>query len=172
MIKPIVFAVAIALFVDVCGYKQAGKGKSLPPDVKTIAIPIFKNTSLKYRCEQRFTQAVMEEVLRRARGLRVTTATEDADVVLEGDIRSFRAVGAILDDQGRTRVWDVKLIVAVVIRYVKTNKIVYENPRMTFSGEYQLSGDPESFFDEENPAIDRIAREFAQSIVSTIMEGL
>jgi len=43
---------------------------------------------------------------------------------------------------------------------------------MAFEGAYQLSDDPQSFFNEENPAVDRIARDFAQTIVSTIMEGL
>ena len=30
----------------------------------------------------------------------------------------------------------------------------------------------ESFFNEENTAVDRIAKDFAQTILSTILEGL
>lgn len=172
MFKPILFAVALSMIVDVCGYKQAGKGKSLPANIKTIAVPVFQNTSLKYRVEQRFTQAVIGEILRRARALRVVTNPEDADAVLNGDIRQFHAQGSILDDRGRTRVWDVRIVVSVVVRDLKTRKILFENPRMAFEGEYQLSDDPQSFFNEENPAVDRIAKDFAQTIVSTIMEGL
>ena len=67
MFKPVLFAIAIALMFDVCGYKQAGKGKSLPANIKTIAVPVFQNSSLKYRVEQRFTQAVADEILKRAR---------------------------------------------------------------------------------------------------------
>lgn len=172
MIKPLMFAVCLSLMLDVCGYHQAGKGKSLPKNIKTIAIPAFKNSSLKYRVEQRFTRAVMEEVLRRARGIRVTTNPDEADAVLSGDIRTFRAAGTILDDRGRTRVWDVTIGVAVTIRDLKNHKILYDNPRMSFDGEYELSDDPQSFFNEENPAVERIARDFAQSLVSTILEGL
>ncbi|HLG16121.1 MAG TPA: LptE family protein [Blastocatellia bacterium] len=172
MLKPMLFACLLALAVDVCGYKPAGKGKSLPADVKTIAVPIFQNSSLKYRVEQRFTQAVMEEILKRARGIRVTTNPAEADAIITGDIRGFRASGTILDDQGRTRVWDVRVTVSVSVRHVKSHKILFQNPRLAFEGEYQLSSDPESFFNEENPAVDRIAREFAQSLVSAIMEGM
>ena len=172
MVRAAIIAVALSLFVDVCGYKPAGKGKSLPADVKTIAVPVFQNSSLKYRVEQRFTQAVADEILKRARALRVTTDPEAADVTLNGDIRSFRAVGTILDSQGRTRVWDLRIIVSVTVRDNRTRKILFNNPRMVFEGEYQLSDDPESFFNEENPAVDRIAREFAQTVISTIMEGL
>ena len=172
MFKPVLFAVAMSLILDVCGYKQAGKGKSLPAIIKTIAVPVFQNSSLKYRVEQRFTQAVIDEILKRARALRVVTTQDNADAVLNGDIRSFRAPGSILDDRGRTRVWDVRIVVSIVVRDLKTHKILFQNQRMTFEGEYQLSDDPQSFFNEENPAVDRIARDFAQTIVSTIMEGL
>ena len=172
MFKPLLFALSLSMITGVCGYKRAGQGKSLPSNIKTIAVPIFQNTNLKYRVEQRFTQAVIDEILKRARALRVVNNQDDADAVLNGDIRGFRALGSILDDKGRTRVWDVRIIVSVVVRDLKTHKIIFENPRMAFEGEYQLSDDPQSFFNEENPAVDRIAKDFAQTIVSTIMEGL
>lgn len=170
--KPLLFIISLALIPDVCGYKRAGKGQSLPADIKTIAVPVFQNSSLEYRVEQRFTQAVIEEILKRQRGLRVTTKPEEADVVLSGDIRQFRASGSILDERGRIRVWDVRIVVSVTLRDRRTHKILYQNQRMRFEGEYELSDDPQSFFNEENPAVERIAKDFAQTVISTIMEGL
>ena len=35
---------SLTLFIA-CGYKLAGRGERLPPDIKTIAIPIFVNQS-------------------------------------------------------------------------------------------------------------------------------
>src|SRR5215217_2415606 len=172
MFKPVIFAIALSLMVDVCGYKPAGKGKALPADIKTIAVPVFQNSSLKYRVEQRFTQAVIEEIIKRARALRITTKAEDADAVLNGDIRSFRAAGSLLDERGRTRVWDVRIVINITLRDQRTRKILFQDPRLIFEGEYELSDDPQSFFNEENPAVDRIAKAFAQTVVSTIMEGL
>jgi hypothetical protein len=172
MFKPTLLAVALALIVGVCGYKTAGKGQGLPASIKTVAVPVFKNSSQTYRVEQRFTNAVMEEITKRARALHVTTNPDGADAVLSGDIRSFRAAGTILDDQGRTRVWEVRIIISVLLRDNHTRKILYQNPRLMFEGEYQLSEDPKSFFNEENTAVDRIAKDFAQSIISTVMEGL
>jgi hypothetical protein len=170
--KPVLFAIAIALVFDVCGYKPAGKGKSLPSDIKTIAVPVFQNSSLKYRVEQRFTQAVIDEILKRARGLKVTTNSDDADAVLNGDIRSFRASGSLLDQRGRTRIWNVRIIISIALRDQRTRKILFQDPRMAFDGEYELSDDPQSFFNEENAAVDRIAKDFAQTILSTVLEGL
>jgi hypothetical protein len=172
MQKPVLILLMLAMLFDVCGYKRGGKGKGLPANIKIIAVPIFQNSSLKYRVEQRFTNAVIEEITKRARGLHVTTNPDGADAVLTGDIRSFRTPGTILDDQARTRVWEVRIIVSVVLRDNHTRRIIYQNPRLLFEGEYQLSDDPQSFFNEENTAVDRIAKEFAQTIVSTVMEGL
>jgi len=172
MVKTVLIALALSLVMDVCGYKPAGKGKALPADIKTIAVPVFQNSSLKYRVEQRFTQAVKDEILKRARGLRVTTSAEGADAVLNGDIRSFRAAGSILDERGRTRVWDVRIIISVTLRDQRTRKILFQDSRMSFEGEYELSDDPQSFFNEENAAVDRIAKDFARAVISTIMEGL
>lgn len=171
MIKPILFILLIVLTADVCGYKRAGQGNSLPKDLKILAVPIFQNSSLKYRVEGRFTQAVIDEILKRQRALHVTTSTVDADATLTGDIRAFRANPTILDQQGRTRVWDVRIILSVTIRDNKSRKILYQNSRMVFEGEYELSDDPDSFFNEENAAVERIAKDFAQTIVSTLMEG-
>jgi hypothetical protein len=172
MFKPVIFALVFALMFDVCGYKRAGKGKSLPADIKIVAVPVFQNSSLKYRVEQRMTSAVIEEILRRARALKVTDDTDSADAVILGDIRGFRAVGTILDAQGRTRVWSVRITVSVTVRDQKRKKIIYENPRLIFDGEYELSDDPQSFFNEENPAVDRIAKDFAQTLITTVLEGL
>src|SRR5438034_10242676 len=111
MFKPLLFALSLSMTVGVCGYKRAGQGKSLPANIKTIAVPVFENSSLKYRVEQRFTQAVIDEILKRARALHVVTNQENADAVLNGDIRNFHTSGSILDDRGRTRVWDVRIII-------------------------------------------------------------
>jgi hypothetical protein len=172
MLKRAVVVFPLALMVVGCGYHPVKTGSSLPPYIKTIAIPTFRNSSLNYRVEQRFTLAVMDEMLRRGRRLGVTSNTEGADAILTGDIRRFRTQGSILDSQGRTRVWQVTITVAVTLRDMKTRKIIYENPGIAFTGDYELSDDPRSFFTEQNPAVDRIAKDFAQSLVTTIMEGM
>ena len=150
MYKPVLLLILVTLMADVCGYKRAGQGNGLPKDIKILAVPIFQNSALKYRIEGRFTQAVIDEILKRARALHVTTNTDGADATLTGDIRSFRAGGTILDQQGRTRVWDVRVILSVTLRDNNTRKILYQNPRLVFEGEYELSDAPESFFNEEN----------------------
>lgn len=154
-----------------CGYKRVDSGQSLSKQFKTISVPTFRNTSLRYRVEQRFTDAVTKELLRRDRRLKVITNQEDADLVMTGEIKDMRSGGALLDDTGRTRVFQVVIVVGITLRDRVHDRVIFDNQRMVFRGEYELAGDPESFFNEENPAVDRIANEFAASVVSTILLG-
>jgi hypothetical protein len=42
---------------------------------------------------------------------------------------------------------------------------------MTFRNEYQISSDVKSFFQEQDPALERMSHDFAAQIVSNVMEG-
>jgi outer membrane lipopolysaccharide assembly protein LptE/RlpB len=162
----------LSLAAGPCGYRRAGTGASLPEHIHTVAVPAFQNASLRFRVEQRFTKAVMEEILRRGRRLAVTSAPEGADAVLTGNIKGFNVAGVLLDESGRTRVFQIIITIAATLRDQTTNRILFQNQDFTFRGEYELPEGPESLYNEEDPAVERIAREFAQSLISTILEGL
>ncbi|MCS6886452.1 MAG: LptE family protein [Acidobacteriota bacterium] len=163
---------SLLLLLGPCGYSLAGKGSSLPAHVKTIAVQTFRNDSVRYKVDQRFTAAVTGELLRRSSRFRVVSDPADADAVISGNIRNFAFRSILLDNNNRTRVFEVTITVGVVIRDQVQNKVLFDNQRLIFRGEYELADDPRSFFNEDDPAIDRIAKDFARSIVSTMMEGL
>jgi hypothetical protein len=154
-------------------YKPVTKS-GLPDNIKTIAVPAFQFEvqGARYRVESRFTEAVIKEIIRRGRGLEVQGTRENADAVVEGTIKSFSFSGVLLDRQGRARVYEVTIVSAVTIRDVKANKILYDNQNFIFRDSYEFSQDPRSFFDEEDPAVQRMARAFAESVVSTIVNGI
>jgi hypothetical protein len=160
----------------VCGgyrecYKPVGRGDALPKHIKTLAIPPFQNPSLRYKVEQRFTAAMIDEALRRSRSLRVTSSPEGADAVMLGTIRNFFLRPVLLDDIGRARLVEVTIIVGLTVRDQTKNKILFDNQNYVFRSEYEVTGDPQSFFNEEGPATDRLARDFARSVLTAIMEG-
>jgi hypothetical protein len=53
----------------------------------------------------------------------------------------------------------------------KKGKVIYENPSYVFREQYQISQTLNSFFQEDSPALERLSREFARSLVSDILEG-
>jgi hypothetical protein len=146
----------------------------LPAHIKTVAVPAFQfeARALRYRVESRFTDAVTREIIRRGNGLHVQGSREGADAVLEGSIRDFAFSGVLLDNQGRARVYEVTIVTAVTIRDLKENKILYDNQNFVFRDSFEFTSDPRSFFNEEDPAVERIARAFAESAVSAFVNGI
>src|SRR6266481_2084679 len=77
-------------------YKPVTKSK-MPSYIKTVAVPAFQNNALRFKIEHRFTEAVMTELIHRGHGLRVQSAREGADAVIEGTVKSFGVSGVLLD---------------------------------------------------------------------------
>ena len=147
------------------------RDSGLPKRIRTIAVPAFQNDALRYRIESRFTDAVMNEIIRRGRGLRVQSEREGADATIDGVIRSFNFSGVLLDARGRTRVFEVTIVAAVTVRDQTENRVLYDNQNYVFRGEFEFANDPRTFFDEEDPAVERLAKEFAQSLISALVNG-
>src|SRR5262249_50161509 len=164
-----------ALLLSVSGYtecyKPTGRGDGLPKHIKTLAIPPFQNPSRRYSVEQRFASAVADEAVHRARSLKVVSNPESADAVMIGAIKYFGFQPKLLDDFGRARLFEITIYVAVTVRDQTKNKIIFDNQNYVFRGEYEIPGDPKTYFNEEGSASDRLARDFAGSGISTILEG-
>lgn len=175
--KYIRLLVILSVFPLVSGFTECYKpvtNSGLPKNIKTIAVPAFQFEArgARYRVESRFTEAVTREIIRRGNGLKVQGTTSGADAVVEGTIRDFSFSGVLLDREGRARVYEVTIVSAVTIRDLDDNKILYDNQNFIFRDSFEFSQDPRSFFNEEDPAVERMARAFAESVVSTIVNGI
>lgn len=165
------------LFLSVSGFTDCYKpvtNSGLPKHIKTVAVPAFQFEvkGLRYKVETRFTEAVMREIIRRGNGLKVQGKVEGADAVIDGNIRDFGFSGVLLDREGRARVYEITIVCGVTIRDIKEKKVLYDNQNFTFRDSFEFSEDPRSFFNEEDPAVERIARAFAESVVSAFVNGI
>lgn len=175
--KNLRFLAVIILFFFVTGFRECYKpvtNSGLPSHIKTIAVPAFQfeARALRYRVESRFTEAMTNEIIKRGKGLKVQSELQGADAVIEGNIRDFNFLGVLLDREGRARVYEVTIVVAVTVRDLKNNRVIFDNQNFIFRDSFEFSQDPRSFFNEEDPAVERMARAFAESVVSTITNGI
>ena len=167
----------ISAFLLLSGFTDCYKpvtNSGLPKYIKTVAVPPFQFEArgLRYRVESRFTEAVSREIIRRGNGLKVQGSRTGADAVLEGTIRDFSFSGVLLDSSGRARVYEVTIVTAVTIRDLHENKILYDNQNFIFRDSFEFTSDPRSFFNEEDPAVERMSRAFAESAVSAFVNGI
>src|SRR5258707_3698509 len=173
--KPVISTSALVLtLLFVSGFAKCYRSvtkSQMPGHIKPVAVPAFQNNALRFKIEHRFTEAVMKELIHRGHGLRVQSEREGADAVIDGVVKSFSFGGVLLDDKGRARVFEVTIVAAVTVRDQHENRVLYDNQNIVFRGEYEVANDPRNFFNEEDPAVMRIARNFAESIVSTLIDG-
>jgi Lipopolysaccharide-assembly len=154
-----------------CGYHVAGRADSLPHDIHVIAVPALENATTSYRIEQKLTSATVHEFLART-PYKVVSNPADGDAVLRGKVISLEAVPLLFDTtSGRATTMLVTVKCEVTFKQTSTDKVLYHTDDFMFRSEYEISTDVTSFFGEQDPAVDRMAKDFAQRLVAAVTEN-
>lgn len=154
-----------------CGYHVAGRGAKLPEEWRTIAVPTMLNRTSQYRIEQRLTEAIIRELLARTK-YRVVQDEAGADAVLRGEVKTIDSHPVQIDPvTGRVTLVLINIHASVVLTDRVSGKVVYKNNDILFRDEYQIATDVFSFFEEKDPALGRMAHDFAGVVVSSILEN-
>jgi outer membrane lipopolysaccharide assembly protein LptE/RlpB len=155
-----------------CGYHTAGNSASeVPRNVRTVAIPGFVSRSPSFRIEQQLTDAVVREFNARTQYHVILTSNGDADAVLKGTVLSASSFPLTYDSQtGRAASAQITVNVQVTLTD-RRGKVLFQNPNYVFRDQYELTRDLTSFFQEDSPAVDRLSREFARTLVANILEA-
>jgi outer membrane lipopolysaccharide assembly protein LptE/RlpB len=163
--------VSLALGGVGCGYHTAGHAAQLPDSVRTIAVPGFANQTQTYKIEQMLTSAVVQEFVTRTHYRIANEASDAADATLRGTVLST-STSPLTYDSRTGRAASVLVTVSMKVSLAdRQGKILYQNPSYVFREQYQVSSDLSSFFEEDSPALERLSREFARTLVSNILEG-
>ena len=154
-----------------CGYHVSGKGETLPRTLHTIAIPAFGNITVRYKLSDRLPQALAQEFITRTR-YQVVNDTGQADAILNGTVINFSAFPIIFDQAtGRATALQVNVTMNVTLTERATGKVLYTRPYFEMKQRYEISIDPEKYFEESDTALDRLSRDTARQIVSAILEA-
>ena len=163
--------VFVLLTTPGCGYHAAGHSTRLPENLHVLAIPVFTNTTQTYRIEQILSRQVVREFVGRTHYRVVPQETDAADAKLQGTV--LTAVAAPLTYDARTgRISSAVVTVTMKITVTdRSGRVLFENQNYTFREQHQVSREVTSFFEEETPALDRMSREFARTLVTDILEA-
>jgi outer membrane lipopolysaccharide assembly protein LptE/RlpB len=154
-----------------CGYHTLGAATHLPPDVRTLAVPVFATRTTAYRTETVMTTAVVREFATRTR-LRVTPdETADADATLHGTILSQTVVPLTYNSQTQQSSSFLITVTASVTLNARDGHVLYQNKNYVFRQQYQSTTDLPTFLEENPAAVERLSRDFAKSLVADVLEG-
>lgn len=164
-------AVLFSLATLGCGYHTTGHATPLPQNVRTLAIPGFVNQTQTYHIEQTLTAAVVREFTTRTPYHIANDTRGDPDATLRGTVLSTYTAPLTYDSR-TGRVASVLVTVNMKVALIdRQGKILFENPSYLFREQYEVSRELTSFFEEDSPALGRLSRDFARTLVSNVLEG-
>lgn len=163
------------LICGACGYKVRGSAGKMPDGIESLGIPTFRNLTSQYRIEQIISSHVLKEFSLRTR-VPVNSKSTGVDSVLMGDIVSIRSTPVTFGTQkigsqtyGATFMISVQ-ISAKLVR-LKDSAVLWQNDGFVYREPYVMNANVRDFFSEENPALERLARDFAASLASAVLNG-
>jgi outer membrane lipopolysaccharide assembly protein LptE/RlpB len=136
-------ALVAILSLPGCGYHVAGKASRLPQNVHTIAVPTFRIVSDPANADATLLGSVL--------GTQIEPLTYDS--------RTGRASSGVIT---------IRMSVTLTGSH---GEVLFRNPNYLFRDEYQASEQVFSFFEEQDPAVDRLASDFARTLVSNVLEA-
>lgn len=164
-------ACVAALSLAGCGYRVGAKAELMPRSVRSIAIPAFANVTPRYRLTQMLPGAIGREFITRTR-YRVVADPNEADAILEGAVTNYMSAPTIFD-QATGRAAGLQIIVFLNIKLVEksSGKVLYAREGLEVRERYEVSIDQRAYFDESDAALERLSRDVARQVVSTILEA-
>lgn len=176
---PLVHLSLLLLALTGCGYHQVGAATHIPAGIHTLAVPVFATRVQAFRTEVAFTQAVVRElgtatryrVLTAIPGNADTASDDNADATLKGTILS-EAVAPLTYDasSGQTSSYLVTITASVEL-VGRDGRVLYRNEAFPWREQFQSTQDLSGFVQEDSAAVRRLARDFAQALVSDMLQS-
>jgi hypothetical protein len=118
-----------------CGYQWVGQSSLLPKDARTVYIEPFINRSRDIGMEKELTSALRSEFYRRGQ-LRVVDASEQADIILSGVVRSLETTVASVNRYDEVLQYQALLVLDATLRRREPNEILWRGQAMRLTELY------------------------------------
>jgi hypothetical protein len=155
-----------------CGYHvNNGTASLLPSNLKTVCIPAFGNTTVRYKLTDVMPQAMAREFISHTR-YRVVSDPAQADMILRGTIINYTNNPTIFDQVlQRANVADLHVTMDVKLIERTSGKVLYQQSAFEVKESYQISPDANEYFEESDLAVRRASERVAQKVVTSILEN-
>jgi hypothetical protein len=165
---------AIILISTACGYHLVRSVGKLPNGIQSIGIPTFQNRTNQYKIEQVISSAVLKEFSLRTR-TPVKSSSSGVDAVLLGEIRNVSSVPVAfgtqtIGSQTFGSAFMITVEASIQLKRTRDSKVIWQNDRYLFRERYELNANVREFFPEDNPALERLARRFADDLANAILD--
>jgi outer membrane lipopolysaccharide assembly protein LptE/RlpB len=154
-------ALALALAVAGCGYSLRG---TLPPDIRTVAVPVFTNRTLQPAIETLVTRAILDAFA--TQGRLAVTHPEAADAILEGEIITYDVVSIAFDRRANVQQYRLVLTLNLRMRDRRRDTVLFQRTGLREQADFRVFGTVAETIAREESAVREAAREIGRSVVS------
>jgi hypothetical protein len=156
----------LGLLVGGCGYHFGG---NLPPHVKTVAVPVFKNLTQQPGIENTITEAVVSAFANTGR-LRVVPI-DKADSILEGEITEYNVESTSYNTSLDAQAFRLQVKVNVQFRDVRTNTMLWKQNGLYERSDFRSAGQVSQTISlERDQASSQAALDVGRRIVSLALD--
>jgi Lipopolysaccharide-assembly len=156
---------ALAVFAGGCGYSLGG---NLPPNVKTVAVPIFRNLTQQPAIENVITSGVVNAFASGGR-LKVVPA-EQADSLLEGEITGYNVDSIAFDASINAQVFRLQVTLNVHFRDLRSNATLWRQEGLQERADFRVTGQVSQTIAFEEGAARQAAVDIGRKIVSLALD--
>ncbi len=155
-----------ALAASGCAYTVSGV---LPGHLKTLAIPVFGNSTVEFRLADDVTQAVTDAFL--ANGRLKIARERDADSVLRGTVVGYRNQVYGFTAQERATQYEIVLIVQIAFRDQVKNRILWKEDQLAVRTTYNVIGVGGEPARTESEGRREVIQKLSDQLVSRTVQG-
>ncbi|MFI5183512.1 MAG: LPS assembly lipoprotein LptE [Vicinamibacteria bacterium] len=170
-------AACVLLSLAGCGYSLVGKGITLDPSIKRIGVPVFKDDTGTAELDQKITQKVIVELLKRGH-FDVVQDTTGVDAIVEGEILSYRSIPIGFTQQGSgatasTQASRYAVVLTARVRYKKVGALepIWETSSLQVRDETDVGDSSTTFFERDDQVVERLSTSFARTVVAAMLEA-
>jgi hypothetical protein len=150
-----------------CGYHLSGYGSNLPPHIRVISIPVFKNSSSEPNIERDATDAVRRAFISDGR-LKVAD-TRKADLLMRGTLTDYQLRAVAFNSEDTAEEYIVRLGVQIEA-YDRVKKKIIIDQKFTTQWGYRSTSSVVDSESAKNTALREAYSDFADGLVSIIIE--
>jgi hypothetical protein len=157
--------VLLMLLLAGCGYTLGG---NLPPHIKTVAVPVFKNLTQQPAIENVITSAVVNAFVSGGR-LKVVSV-EQADSLLEGEVTGYNVESIAFDPSINAQVFRLRVALNVQFRDLRNHTMLWRQEGLQDQADFRVAGQVSQTIAFEESAARQAAVEIGRRVVSLALD--
>jgi len=156
---------AAMLALGGCGYSFRG---NLPPHIRTVAVPTFKNRTQEPAVENTVTASVVNAFV--SSGKLKVVPIEEADSILEGEIVGYQIQSLAVDRTINVREYRLLVTMNIQFRDVRKGDVLWRQEGLQEKADFRVPGQVSETISREEGAVREAAVDIGRKIVNLVVD--